>query len=132
MKPKYMKTTKDKLGYIEWKWNEEEQKRKPTLRGVDYNNICFDLDVSILVILRDLLKGFAVVTDSTPSSYYEKYSDEEAPQIWLKAVLTISKKCDEILQTGIHCLEDEESEKVEKLKSEIFDWLKENLFDLWS
>ena len=137
MKKKYEKKYAERIGKIFWKYNKKKGIHEGELVG-NKRGCQVNLNTTILILLRDLLKAHAAGITGCPYEYVERYEYVDiACEKWAEDIMTISRKCDYCLQDDLRLSEEEgisweeATEKQRKTLCEIMDWLKENLYTLW-
>ena len=137
-KPKWAKSYKEHIGYLQWDYDMKQEGWKVQLRG-NGQGCQRELGRTILILLRDLLKTHADTLTGCSYEYVKEAGGDvdDGCAAWAEEIRYVAKLCDDCLEdTSLVAVRTGKveievvHEREEKL-AQICNWLRDNLDTLW-
>lgn len=137
-KPKWAKSFKDHIGFIQYDYDMKKENWTAKLMG-NGSGCQQNLGRTILIILRDLLKAHADTLTGCPVEYVNEAGGDvdHGCEIWADEIRQVARMCDECTEdvslrsVRMGKIEIEVVQEREKTLGKICDWLRDNLDTLW-
>lgn len=135
----FEKSYVNKIGKIKYIYDKKHKQHFGHLTGAG-RGCLFNLDITILILIRDLLKKFVQHMNGCPADYIYNAEGQairtvdEGCSLWSQEILSIANKCDRCIQIDEGVYEEtfgEAQKEKDSLLAEVLDWLKNNLYSLW-